>query len=70
MVIMNLLRGSRFKKENFILVGVIRALDHEPKSLIHFLDPAVNELNALWKEVKVNNFFFIFLFFTLFSYIL
>ena len=57
MVIMNLLRGSRFKKENFILVGVIRALDHEPKSLIHFLNPAVNELNALWKEVKVNNFF-------------
>ena len=64
---MNLLRGSRFKKGNIILVGVIRALDHEPKSLNHFLEPAVNELNAFWKEVKVNTFF---LFFTLFSYIL
>ena len=66
MVLMNLLRGSRFKKGNIILVGVIRALDHEPKSLNHFLEPAVNELNAFWKEVKVNTFF---LFFTLFSYI-
>ena len=54
MVLMNLPRSSRFKKENVILVGIIPALDHEPKSLNQFLDPAVNELNALWKGVKVN----------------
>ena len=52
MVIMNLLRGSRFKKENFILVGVIRALDHEPKSLNHFLEPAVNESKLSGRESK------------------
>lgn len=56
MVLMNLPRGSRFKKENVILVGVIPALDHEPKSLNHFLEPAVNELHALWKGVKVNTY--------------
>ena len=54
MVLMNLKRSSRFKKENVILVGVIPTLDHKPKSLNHFLKPAVNELNALWKGVKVN----------------
>ena len=56
MVLMNLPRSSRFKKENVILVGVIPALDCEPKSLNHFLEPAVNELNALWKGVKVTTF--------------
>ena len=56
MVLMNLPRSSRFKKENVILVGVIPALAHEPKSLNHFLEPAVNELNALWKGVKVNTY--------------
>ena len=56
MVLMNLPRSSRFKRENVILVGVIPALDHEPKSLNHFLEPAVNELNALWKGVKVNTY--------------
>ena len=56
MVLMNLPRSSRFKRENVILVGVIPALDHEPKSLNHFLEPAVNELIALWKGVKVNTY--------------
>ena len=56
MVLMNLPRRIRFKKENVILGGVIPALAHEPKSLNHFLEPAVSELNALWKGVKVNTF--------------
>ncbi|PFX21804.1 RNA-directed DNA polymerase from mobile element jockey [Stylophora pistillata] len=43
-------------KENVILGGVIPAVDHEPKSLNRFLEPAVNELNALWKGVKVNTY--------------
>ena len=56
MVLMNLPRGIRFKKENVILVGIIPALKQEPKSLNHFLEPAVDELNALWKGVKVNTY--------------
>ena len=50
MVLMNLL-SIRLRKENVILVGVIPALAQEPKSLNHFLEPAGNELNALWKGV-------------------
>ena len=37
MVLMNLPRSIRFRKENVILVGVIPALAHEPKSLNNFL---------------------------------
>ena len=44
------------KKENVILLGVIPALDCEPKSLNHFLEPAVSELNALWKGFKVTTY--------------
>ena len=54
MVLMNLPRSIRFRKENVILVGIIPAFKHEPKSLNHFLNPAVDEINALWKAVKVN----------------
>ena len=54
MVLMNLPRNIRFKKQNVILVGIIPALAHEPKSLNHFLEPAINELKALWIGVKVN----------------
>ena len=56
MVLMNLPRSIRFKKENVILVSIIPALKHEPKTLNHFLEPAVDELNALWKGVKVNTY--------------
>ena len=56
MVLMNLPRNIRLKKENVILVGIIPALVHEPKSLNHFLEPAIDELKALWKGVKVNTF--------------
>lgn len=53
---MNLPRSIRFKKENVIMVRIIPALKHEPKTLNHFLEPAVDELNALWKGVKVNTY--------------
>ena len=56
MVLMNLPRHLRFKKENVILVGIIPALRKEPSSLNHFLDPAVNELKALWNGVNVRTF--------------
>ena len=36
------------------MVGIIPALKHETKSLNRLLNPAVDELNALWKGVKVN----------------
>ena len=56
MALMNLPRRFRFQKENVILVGVIPALAHEPKSLNNFLKPAVDELNALWKGLNVNTY--------------
>ena len=56
MVLMNLPRASWFKKENVIVFGLIPALDHEPKSLNHSLEPAVNESNTLWKGVEVNTY--------------
>ena len=56
MVLMNLPRSIRFKKENVILVGIIPALKQKPKSLNHFLEPAADEVNALWKGVKVNTY--------------
>ena len=54
MTLMNLPRNLRFKKENVILVGIIPALAHEPKSMNHFLEPVVRELNILWNGVRVN----------------
>ena len=53
MVIMNLPRSERFKRENVIIVGIIPALSKEPPSLNSFLNPLVDELNALWRGVRV-----------------
>ena len=55
MTLMNLPRNLRFKKENVILVGIIPALAHEPKSMNHFLEPVVRELNILWNGVNTHN---------------
>ncbi|CAH1275789.1 Hypp9371 [Branchiostoma lanceolatum] len=52
MTVMNLPRSERFKLENVLLVGVIPALEHEPKSLNRFLDPIVTELKFLWRGVS------------------
>ena len=35
---------------------MIPALAHEPKSLNYFLEPSVDEMNPLWKGVKVNSY--------------
>lgn len=51
--VMNLPRSERFKFENIILGGIIPSLDSEPK-LHTFLDPCVDELNALWKGVMIS----------------
>ena len=52
LVIMNLPRKLRFLRENVILVGVIPAFKKEPESLNYFLEPLVDELQALWVGVK------------------
>ena len=52
-VIMNLPRSERFKRENVIIVGIIPALSKEPQSLNSFLDPLVGELTVLWHGIKV-----------------
>ena len=56
MVLMNLPRSERFKRENVILVGIVPAFAHEPPSLNNFLEPAVDELRALWRGVQVNTY--------------
>ena len=56
MVIMNLPRAERFKRENVLIVGIIPALAKEPASLNNFLNPLVDELNALWKGLKVRTY--------------
>ena len=49
LVILNLPRSMRFKKENIILVGLMPG-PHEPSLHINtYLDPLVQELNILWK---------------------
>ena len=52
-VIMNLPWSQRFKFENVILGGIILSLESEPK-LHTFLDPCVDELNGLWREVLMS----------------
>ena len=53
-VILNLPREERYKRENVLLVGVIPGLNKEPETLNTFLSPLVDELNALWKGVKMS----------------
>ena len=53
LAILNLPRSERFKWENIIIVGVVPSLGREPKDLNEFLEPAVDELKALWKGVKI-----------------
>lgn len=52
-VILNLPREERYKWENVIVTGIIPELKKEPKSLNTFLGPVVNELNALWKGIRL-----------------
>ena len=53
LVLLNLPRAERFKWENALVVGIIPAMGKEPKNLNSFLKPLVEELNALWKGVRV-----------------
>ena len=53
LVLLNLLREQWFKWENIIVAGIIPEMSKEPKSLNTFLAPIVDELQALWKGVKL-----------------
>lgn len=55
MVILNLPRAERYKWENVIVVGIIPSFSKEPKRLNAFLEPAVKELQCLWKGMKLNS---------------
>ena len=53
LVLLNLPRSERFKWENVIVVGIVPSMEHEPKNLNAFLQPAVEELKVLWKGVQL-----------------
>ena len=55
LVLLNLPRSERFKWENVIVVGIVPSMEHEPKNLNAFLQPAVAELKALWKGVRLTS---------------
>ena len=55
LVLLNLPRHLQFKWENVIVVGIVPSLDGEPKSLNEFLQPAVDELQARWKGVRLKS---------------
>ena len=55
LVLLNLPRSERSKWENVIVVGIVPAMGREPKHLNEFLKPAVDELKALWKGVRLQS---------------
>lgn len=46
-------RAERFKWENIIVIGIVPSLNREPKDLNQFLEPAIDELKAMWKGVRL-----------------
>lgn len=54
LVLLNLPKEKRFKWENIIVAGIVPEMSKEPKSLNTLLARIVNELQALWKGVKLS----------------
>ena len=50
MVIANLPRSERFKKENVVLVGLIPGPSEPPIHINSYLDPLVEELQSLFSD--------------------
>ncbi len=50
MVVTNLPRAERFRKENVILVGIIPGPSEPPLHMNSYLKPLVDELNQLWER--------------------
>ena len=56
LVILNLPRSERYKWKNVIVLGIIPSIGgSEPKSLNEFLKPAINELQCLWKGIRLKS---------------
>ena len=53
MVIFNLLREVRYKRENVILIGLIPGPKEPPLSINSYLTPLVSELLKLWNGVQM-----------------
>jgi len=53
--LLNLPREERFKWENVILVGVIPGMETIPRSIDPFLKPLVNEMQVLWKGIRLHS---------------
>ena len=53
LVIVNLPRKERYKRENVILAGLIPPLESEPSTLNTFLSPLISELQDLWKGIRM-----------------
>ena len=54
-VLLYLPREERFKWENVILVGVIPDMETMPKSINPFLKPLVDEMQVLWKGIRLHS---------------
>ena len=54
LVLLNLPREERYKRENWVLAGVIPNLRKEPSSLQYFLEPLVKELKLMYSGVNLN----------------
>ena len=50
LVVTNLPRAERFRKENVILVGIIPGPSESPLHMNSYLKPMVDELNQLWEH--------------------
>ena len=55
LTVLNLPKGESFRWENVTVLGIVPSLDREPKDLWQFLEPAVDELKALWKRVRLRS---------------
>ncbi|CAB4006868.1 Hypothetical predicted protein [Paramuricea clavata] len=55
LVVLNLPRAERYKWKNVIVIGIVPSFDKEPKNLNPFLEPAVKELQCLWKGMKLKS---------------
>ena len=53
MVIMNLPRALRFKRENLLLIGLIPGPKEPSKTINTFLAPVVRELLVLWQDTPL-----------------
>ena len=55
LVLLNLPREERFNWENVIVVGVIPDMETMPKSINPFLKPLVDEMQVLWKGIRLHS---------------